>query len=96
MTTMQVEYDARELLMDHEVSEPLIAGGVRCHGGFDADGRYVSPRTRHRVPAIAAWQAQHVEQLSKPMIDVPLETWPEHYPNVAQARHLLARGCPSR
>ena len=94
MTTLQVEYDAHELLMDHEVSEPLIAGGVRCHGGFDADGTYVSPRTRHRVPAIAAWQAQHVEQLSKPMIDVPLETWPEHFPNVAQARHLLAEGVP--
>ena len=41
------------------VAEPLIAGGVRCHGGFDDDGTYVSPRTRFRVPAIEAWQEQH-------------------------------------
>jgi hypothetical protein len=94
MTTLQVEYDARELLMDHEVAEPLIARGVRCHGGFDAEGAYVSPRTRHRVPAIEAWQVQHAEQFGTPLIDVPLETWPEHFPNVAQARLLLAEGVP--
>lgn len=94
MTTMQVEFEERELLMDHEIAEPLIAGGVRCHGGFDADGRYVSPRTKFRVPAIEAWRAQHVEQFGKPLLDVPLETWPEHFPNVAQARHLITEGVP--
>jgi hypothetical protein len=94
MTTLQVEFDERELLMDHEVVEPLFAGGVRCHGGFDADGTYVSPRTKHRVPAIEAWQAQHAEQFSAPLLDAPLETWPEHFPNVAQARHLIAEGVP--
>ena len=94
MTTLQVEYDERELLQDHEVAEPLLAGGVRCHGGFDADGTYVSPRTKHRVPAIEAWQAQHAEQFATPLLDPPLETWPEHYPNVAQARHLIAEGVP--
>lgn len=92
MTTLQVEFDERELLQDHEVAEPLIAGGVRCHGGFDADGRYVSPRTKHRVPAIEAWQAQHAEQFGTPLLDAPLATWPQHFPNVAQARHLIAEG----
>ena len=57
MTTAQVEFTEKELLADLPVVEPLIAGGVRCHGGFDADGRYVSPRTRFRSPAIAAWGA---------------------------------------
>ncbi|MDQ3385190.1 MAG: hypothetical protein M3503_04125 [Actinomycetota bacterium] len=94
MTTLQVEYDERELLQDHEVVEPLLAGGVRCHGGFDADGTYVSPRTKHRAPAIEAWQAQHAEQFGTPLLDPPLETWPEHYPNVAQARHLIGEGVP--
>ena len=37
--------------------EPLFAGGVRCHGGFAA-GRYVSPRTLDRAPAIEAWQSR--------------------------------------
>ena len=55
MGTAQVEFTEDELLADLAVTEPLIAGGVRCHGGFDEDGRYVSPRTRFRLPAIAAW-----------------------------------------
>ena len=32
----------------------LVAGGVRCHGGFADDGRYVSPRAKNRVPATQA------------------------------------------
>src|SRR5512144_704049 len=57
--TEQLEYTESELLENHDFAEPLIAGGVRCHGGFDDDGVYVSPRTKRRVPAIEAWQAQH-------------------------------------
>ena len=49
MGTAQVEFTEEELLADLPVVEPLVAGGVRCHGGFDADGRYVSPRTRFRL-----------------------------------------------
>jgi hypothetical protein len=67
---------------------------VRCHGGFDADGSYVSPRTRHRVPAIEAWQVQHRATFGTEVLHVPLDTWPEHFPNVAQARHLITSGVP--
>ncbi len=94
MTTDQVEFSEDELLASHPFSEPLIAGGVRCHGGFDDTGAYVSPRTRNRLPAIAAWQAQHQEQFSTPLLHLPLDTWPEHYPNVAQASHLIEAGAP--
>ena len=45
------------------MEEPLIAGGVRCHGGFAEDGTYVSPRTKFRVPAIEAWRAHHARGL---------------------------------
>ena len=62
MGTDQLEFTEDELLTSHDVVEPLVAGGVRCHGGFDADGTYISPRTKHRGPAITAWQAQHGEQ----------------------------------
>jgi hypothetical protein len=92
--TAQLEFTAEELLADHRVAEPLIAGGVRCHGGFDDDGRYVSPRTRHRVPAITAWQEQHRRLFGTEIIDVPLATWPEHFPNEAQARFLIGAGVP--
>src|SRR6476659_2827634 len=94
MTTAQVTFTEDELLTSHDYAEPLIAGGVRCHGGFDDDGVYVSPRTRNRVPAIEAWEAQRAEQFSTPRLDVALETWPEHYPNVEQARFLIQSGAP--
>jgi hypothetical protein len=92
MTTVQTVFSEDELLAGHPVIEPLIAGGVRCHGGFDAEGAYVSPRTLHRWPAIRAWQAQHQDQFGTPLLDLALDAWPEHYPNLAQARHLIASG----
>ncbi len=92
MTTAQVEYSADELLASHDYAEPLFAGGVRCHGGFTADGTYVSPRTKHRVPAIEAWQQRHAAQFGTELLHLPLDTWPEHYPNIPQSRHLLEHG----
>jgi hypothetical protein len=92
--TGQVTYDEHELLENHEYAEPLVAGGVVCHGGFDGDGNYVSPRTKNRVPAIQAWQAQHAAQFGTALLDLPLDTWPTHYPNVPQAKHLIANGVP--
>lgn len=94
MTTAQVTFTERELLQTHAVTEPLLAGGVRCHGGFADDGTYVSPRTLHRVPAIEAWQDQHRATFGTEILQVPLETWPQHFPNVAQARHLIRSGVP--
>jgi hypothetical protein len=94
MSTDQVTFTEAELLLDHAIAEPLIEGGVRCHGGFAEDGTYVSPRTKHRVPAIEAWQAKHVTDFGTEVLHVPLDTWPENYPNVAQARHLITSGVP--
>ncbi len=94
MTTAQVTFTEAELLADRTMAEPLIEGGIRCHGGFDDQGRYVSPRTKHRVPAIDAWQAQHTELFGTQVLHVPLDTWPAHMPNVAQARHLITAGVP--
>lgn len=86
--TDQTVFTESELLASHRYEEPLIAGGVRCHGGFTPDGAYVSPRTLNRVPAIESWQ----RKLAAPILDVPLGTWPGHYPNVAQAKFLIANG----
>jgi hypothetical protein len=92
--TMQLEFTEDELLADEPIESPLIAGGVRCHGGFNHEARYVSPRTRFRVPAIEAWGAHHRATFGTDLIDVPIDTWPEHFPNVAQARHLVTSGVP--
>ena len=92
MGDVQLTWTGDELLAGHDVVEPLVAGGVRCHGGFDADGAYVSPRTRNRVPAITAWQESHREQFGTEILDAPLELWPEVFPNVAQSKYLLREG----
>ena len=86
----QLAYSPDELLASVAYDEPLIAGDVRCHGGFVA-GRYVSPRTAHRVPAIAAWQAQ-LGAAGHPLVDVPAALIPPHYPNAEQAKLLLREG----
>ncbi len=46
------------------------------------------------MPAIEAWQAKHREEFGNEILDIPLDTWPEHYPNVAQAEHLIRSGVP--
>jgi hypothetical protein len=94
MGTAQLEYTEQELLADLEIVEPLIAGGVRCHGGFDEGGRYVSPRTRFRVPAIEVWGRANCERFSTELADTPMERWGKTFPNVEQARFLIRAGVP--
>ncbi len=94
MGTAQVQFTEEELLADCRVAELLVADGVRCHGGFDEEGTYVSPRTRFRVPALEAWRAQNCERFSSELIDVPTERWERSFPSVEQARFLIRAGVP--
>jgi hypothetical protein len=94
VSNLQVEWSEAELLATDDVVDPLTAGGVRCHGGYTSDGRYVSPRTKYRVPAIAAWQQSHREQFGTEILDAPIELWPEVFPSVAQTKYLLREGVP--
>jgi len=84
-------YTRDELLESGPYAAPLVAGGVRCHGGFDADGRYRSPRTIHRAPAIAAWQARLAREGAE-LIQISPSAMPPSYPNVEQAALLLEHG----
>lgn len=84
-------YTAEEILSGGEYTEPLIANEVRCHGGFNADGRYRSPRMLHRGPAIDAWKEQ-LSLAGHDLIDIPRAFVPPQYPNVAQAKLLLKNG----
>jgi hypothetical protein len=92
VSDLQLTWSETELLANDDVAEPLVAGGVRCHGGFAGDGSYVSPRTKHRVPATKAWQQSHRELFGREVLDPPLELWPEVFPNVAQTKYLLREG----
>jgi hypothetical protein len=87
----RLHFSEAELLDSGAYEAPLIAGGVRCHGGFQADGAYRSPRTLHRGPAVAAWQAR-LEREGSALLEIPRALMPPQYPNVAQARLLLKNG----
>ena len=84
-------YRREELLESGRYAAPLDAGGVRCHGGFDDTGAYRSPRTIHRAPAIAAWQARLV-RAGAPLVAIPRDLMPPQYPNVEQSVLLLEHG----
>jgi hypothetical protein len=91
--TDQLTYDPEELLASHAFEALLVLNGRRMHGGFDADGTYVSPRTLHRWPAIRAWQQKCSEDSDgMPLIDCPPDFFAEFYPNVAQTKYLLSEG----
>ena len=90
VSNLHLDWTATEILADPEVSEPLIVRGVVCHGGYDADGVYRSPRTRFRRAAIDAWQQHHRETTGTEVLDAPVDSFPGHYPNLDQARFLLA------
>ena len=74
MSNLQLEWSETELLETDPVVEPLVAAGRRCHGGFDAQGTYRSPRTRFRLAAIDAWQKHHHEQFDCDLVHAPLDT----------------------
>ena len=85
MVALSYSFDA--LMSEAPFEEPLIAGGVRCHGGY-IGGEYVSPRSAVRGPAIVAWRnALRADGL--PLIHVPARYVPPNYPNHAQAKFLL-------
>lgn len=87
----QLEFTPQQLLSNLDVEEPLIANGVRCHGGFDASGRYHSPRTLHRTPAIEAWQAKLLGE-GHSLVAIDPALMPPQYPSDAQSVLLLANG----
>src|SRR5260370_14483912 len=88
----QLPFSAEEILANVDTCEALVVKGVKCHGGFDADGQYQSPRTRFRVPAIKTWQAQHVATSGTPLFEIPADLISPHLPNAAQAKFLLRSG----
>jgi hypothetical protein len=91
LDTFRLTFSETELLDSGAYDAPLIAAGVRCHGGFEASGAYRSPRTLHRGPAVAAWQARLARE-GHALVDVPQALMPPQYPNVAQAKLLLRNG----
>jgi hypothetical protein len=91
-TESKLNFSLDELLENPKYDRNLIVKDRRCHGGFDKDGNYQSPRTIWRNPAIKAWQEQHLATSPLPLVEIPHEVVPPYTPNVAQARFLLKNG----
>jgi hypothetical protein len=87
----RLEFAFAELLEDGAYAEPLIANGVRCHGGFTEDGVYRSPRTIHRLPAIESWQ-QNLQASGGSLLEISKDLMPPQYPSVDQAVLLCRNG----
>jgi len=88
----KLSYTREEILADHTYARPQIEAGYRLHGGFDAKGTYISPRTLNRWPAVEAWQAQ-LKERGAPVIDASrklLKRGP--YPSADQQKYLLGNG----
>jgi len=90
-TGQRIDFSFQDLLEDGAYTEPLIANGVRCHGGFSEAGQYRSPRTIHRLPAIQAWQAG-VRASGGSLIEISKDLMPPQYPSVDQAVLLCRHG----
>jgi hypothetical protein len=88
----RLHFSSEELLENPKYDRTLIVNDRRCHGGFDKDGNYQSPRTIWRNPAVKAWQEQHLATSRLPLVEVPRDVVPPYTPNVAQARFLLKNG----
>lgn len=88
----RLHYSYEEIMMDHDYVERIHHDGRLFHGGLDAAGRYVPPRSRHRLDAIAAWR-ERLEQRKQASEVVRLEDVERaFFPNVAQAKLLLRSG----
>ena len=89
---MKLEYSRAELNDDHAFASAHVIEGKRLHGGFDASGGYVPPRSRTRVEALKNWQ-QALEANGGQVFaaDSSLLTGPR-MPNADQQRLLIRNG----
>lgn len=88
----KLSYSTAEILAEHAYAKPHEEAGYRLHGGFDAAGKYISPRTLNRAPAIHAWAGQ-VKARGGELVDSSQALMVRgNYPTIAQQKFLLDLG----
>jgi hypothetical protein len=88
----KLSYTREELMADHAYARPQMEAGYRLHGGFAADGAYVSPRTLNRWSAVKAWQ-EELNTRGAPLLDATVRLLKRGpYPTIDQQRYLLGNG----
>ncbi len=91
-TTAQLVYGEEELLREHVYAAPHVVAGYRLHGGFGADGRYLSPRSALRPAAVRAWQRALAARGWKLIPADPSLLVAGSYPTFEQMKLLLESG----
>ncbi|MBO6658934.1 MAG: hypothetical protein JJ934_18725 [Pseudomonadales bacterium] len=85
-------YTKQELEAENEYTTPHVECGLKLHGGFNQEGHYLSPRTKHRWDAINAWQ-QQLHERDVEIVEATTELLTEpNFPNVPQQILLLKHG----
>ncbi len=88
----QLAFGEEELMREHDYAAPYIVNGQRIHGGFDADGNYVSPRTAIRGRAVESW-IEALRQRGGDLLAADESLLDGvRYPNEAQQKLLLQEG----
>lgn len=88
----KLNYSQAEIEAEDDFAVPHIECGLKLHGGFSSQGKYISPRTKYRWTAINAWHEQ-LTQRGVPIVEATTKLLTEpNFPNVAQQVLLLKRG----
>jgi hypothetical protein len=88
----QQVFSRAALCSEHAYARPHEIMGQRLHGGFDASGAYLPPRSLGRMDALEAWTAALRQRGGELFAaDASLLTGPR-MPNVAQQQLLLRAG----
>lgn len=88
----QLVFTEQELMREHDYAAPHVVAGQRIHGGLDAEGRYLSPRTAVRPQAVESWTKALRERGGDPLPVGESLLAGVRYPNEAQQKLLLQEG----
>lgn len=81
-----------ELTAEQPYAARIRYGNLLFHGGLDAHGRYLPPRSAYRRQAIAAWTGQLASQGLPTQVIPPEALDLRFFPNVEQSKLLLRHG----
>lgn len=88
----RLRYSRDELLAEPDYARRIERNGLLLHGGYDADGAYLPPRSLHRIPAIDAWSAELAAAGHATRV-IDVEAVDRAFvPNTEQAKLLLRSG----
>lgn len=88
----KLKYSQAEIEAEDDFAVPHIECGLKLHGGFSKQGKYISPRTKYRWEAINAWHEQ-LAQRGVSIVEATTKLLTEpNFPNVAQQVLLLKNG----